>query len=307
LKAQSVERVPLKFSETDLGRTDLKDSKSLCQFAGRLVSQLKKAETNHKKRLSAARNLVCTKTGAVLKRKLISSLSNCLRKAKRDAQISNNADAQKQADDDANKFDNNALKRVLKLLGLMKKKCLMKDTPESKPAQVSGVFREQLKTKIKRTKSGDLTEADKKQIAAKFNSAVEKKYHEAKNIMTKVTETTGRRQLHSRRALAAAVTVVTTWDVDTPSKAADKVDVDLGADFTSDEPELSAQPTSGSIEVTQTITPIDTNLPDGEGDSPTKNPDNDDQGIDGPQQADTGAQEVAFGATALICATTWLF
>merc|ERR1712032_500552 len=136
-----------------------------------------------------------------LKHKLISSLSNCLRKARRDARASNNAEAQKQANDDASKFDNNALKRVLKLLDLMKKKCLMKDTPESKPAQVSGVFRERLKTKIKRKKSGALTEAEKQQIAKKFNEAVEKKYPGATNIKTTVTETAGRRQLSARRAL----------------------------------------------------------------------------------------------------------
>jgi len=305
LKSQNVQRVSLKFSETDLGRTDLKDSKSLCKFAGRLVSQLKKAETNHKKRLSAARKLVCTKTGELLKRKLISNMSNCLRKARRDARTSNNAEAQKQANIDASKFDDNALKRVVKLLGLMKKKCLMKDTKDSKPARVSGVFSEKLKTKVKRKTSGDLTGEDKKKLAEKFNDAVKKKYPEATDVATTVTETTGRRQLRPRRALAAAVNVVTTWNVDKPSKAADNVQVDLGSDFTSDPPEMSAKPTSGSIEVTQPVTPIDTNLPDGEGDSRGG-------GNDGPQQsdneyADTGAQEVVFGAAAVICATMWLF
>jgi len=303
LKSQRVERVSLKFSETDIGNTDLTDSKSVCKFAGKLVSQLKKAETNHKKRLSAARNLVCKKTGALLKQKLISNLSNCLRKTRRDARASNNAEAQKQANDDASKFDNNTLKRVLKLLDLMKKKCLMKDTPESQPEQVSGVFRESLKTKIKRKKSGALTEAEKQQIAKKFNEAVEKKYPSAMNIETTVTESAGRRRLSARRALAAAVDIETKWDVDTPSKAADDLNVQLGDDFTSDPPEMSSQPTTGSIiEETQAITPIDTNLPDGEGDSTTEKPVNEADAV-----ASTGAQEVAFGATAVICATMWLF
>lgn len=308
LKSQRVERVSLKFSETDIGNTDLTDSKSVCKFAGKLVSQLKKAETNHKKRLSAARNLVCKKTGALLKQKLISNLSNCLRKARRDARASNNAEAQKQANDDASKFDDNALKRVQKLLDLMKKKCLMKDTPESQPEQVSGVFRESLKTKITRKKSGALTEAEKQQIAKKFNEAVEKKYPSATNIETTVTETAGRRRLSARRALAAAVDIETKWDVDTPSKAADDLNVQLGDDFTSDPPEMSSQPTTGSIiEETQAITPIDTNLPDGEDDSTTKKPVKPVNEVDAVEQASTGAQEVAFGATAVICATMWLF
>jgi len=278
------------------------------------VTQLKKAQTNHKKRLTAARDLVCTKAGALLKRKLISKLSNCLRKAKRAAKASTNAEAQKQANDDASKFDNNTLKRVNKLLLLMKKKCLMKDTVESKPAQVSGVFLEKLKTKVKRSKSGDLTEEDKKVIAGKFNKAVEDKYPSATNIETQVTDTTGRRQLRPRRALAAAVNVETTWNVDTPSKAADNMNVDLGDDFTSDASEMTADSTSGSIELTEPMALIDTNLPDGadgEGDSPTTKPDNDGPTTkpdkDAPQQADTGAQEVAFGATAMICAIMWLF
>ena len=79
LKAKGVKRVSFAFSDTDIGNTDLNDSKSLCKFAGRLVSQLKKAETNHKQRLAEARKLVCIKAGAVLKNKLISNLSNCLR------------------------------------------------------------------------------------------------------------------------------------------------------------------------------------------------------------------------------------
>merc|ERR1712157_548097 len=83
--AKGVERVKMEFSDTDFGQVDLKDSRSVCKFAGRLVSQLKKAEKHHKTRLQAARKLLCTKAGDLLKNKLVSNLYNCLRKAKRDA------------------------------------------------------------------------------------------------------------------------------------------------------------------------------------------------------------------------------
>merc|ERR1712127_1096813 len=221
LKAQGVKRVSFKFSHTDLGNTDLKDSKSLCEFAGRLVSQLKKAEDHHKKRLSAARALVCTKAGKVLK--LISNMGNCLRKARTDARTGSDAEAETAANEDARKFDANALQRVRDLLNLTKRKCLMKDTPASKPARVSGVFRETLATKIKR-KSGALTDEDKKQIAQKFDDAVAKKYPQAINIITSFTDSS-RRQLRPRRALADGVNVLTTWDLDFPALAADNVEV----------------------------------------------------------------------------------
>merc|ERR1712157_702152 len=71
LKAKGVERVKMEFSDTDFGQVDLKDSKSVCKFAGRLVSQLKKAEKHHKTRLQAARKLLCTKAGDMMKKKCL--------------------------------------------------------------------------------------------------------------------------------------------------------------------------------------------------------------------------------------------
>ena len=85
LKEDGVERVKLSFEETDIGSTDLKDSKSTCGFAKKLVGRLKKAEDYHKKRLGLARGLVCTKTGSLLKNKLASKLLNCLGKSKQEA------------------------------------------------------------------------------------------------------------------------------------------------------------------------------------------------------------------------------
>jgi len=310
LKGQGVQRVMLKFSDTDIGSTDLTNSKSMCKFAGRLVSQLKKAENYHKKRLAGARALVCKKAGKVLKQ--ISDVTNCLRKARRDAKAGNDAEA---AQNDALKFDNNAFQQVLKLVRLMKKKCLMRDTPQSIPAAVTGVFREKLLTKITKI-SGALTEEEKKQLAEKFNDAVEQKYPRATNIETAISDT-GRRQLHTRRGLAAAFQVVTTWDADSPPQASDNVVVLLDGNFTSSPPELSAEPTSGSIvELTASITPIDTNLPDGE-DEATNKPDGEDEATNKPavttgqmaETADTdGAMEAAFGSAAsVICATLCFF
>merc|ERR1719174_2451594 len=338
LKAKGVKRVSFAFSDTDIGNTDLKDSKSLCKFAGRLVSQLKKAETNHKQRLAEARKLVCIKAGAVLKKKLISNLSNCLRKAYRDAKKSNNDSTKKEAADDADKFDKNSFQRVLKMLRLMKKKCLMKDTPESQPARVAGVFREKLKTTIRR-KAGQLTEDDKKALAEKFNKAVADKYPNAINIETTITDSTSRRRLRPGRALAAAAEVETKWDSDEPSKTTDKVDVTLGNDFSSSEIEASADSNDRDIAVTETVTPIDTVLPDGEEETTepaakettepaakgttepaaketTKPVAKDATKPAGPSSVDTkddavtvdtGAKEIVFGAAAIICATLCVF
>merc|ERR1712032_379435 len=107
--------------------------------------------------------------------------------------------------------------------------------------------------------------------------------------------------------MGESLVVETTWSTDAPSKTADSVDVVLGGDYTSSAPEYTAAPTTGSIELTESVTPIDTDLPDGEADvtttstkpdikkPPTQKP--------GAQVADTGAQAVAFGGVAMICAT----
>ena len=319
LKGQGVQRVSFQFSDTDLGSTNLEDSKSLCNFAGRLVSKLKKAGSNHAKRLTAARALVCTEASKVLK--LVSNMNNCLRKARKDA-IGNDA-VQSAAYQAALKFDTNTLHSVRRLLYLMKGKCLMKDTPESEPAPVSGVFRETLATTITRN-NGAMTDRDQQLLAKIFNDAVEKKYPSATNIITVFTQN-NRRQLAPRRVLNQGLVAVTTWDLDVPAKASSNFDVALGNDYTSSVPDLSAQPTTGSIEVTQPMTPIDADLPDGEdeadeapqagdGAQTTGEPDEPvssapvvepGEGVE--EATDTGAIEVAVGAVAIVCATGWFF
>merc|ERR1711939_1241896 len=150
LKKETVERVPLSFEDIDIGSTNLKDSKNVCGFAKKLVDRLKKAEDNHKKRLAAARKLVCSKAGELVKSKVISKLFTCLRTAKKAADAGSDKTAKDDANKDVTNFDNNGYKRVEKLLKLTAKKCLMKDTPKSKKARVAGLFRKTLKTKIKR-------------------------------------------------------------------------------------------------------------------------------------------------------------
>merc|ERR1712159_446113 len=318
LKAQVVQRVPFEFAETDLGSTDLEDSKNLCDFAGNLVSKLKKAESQHKKRLTAARALVCTEASKLLK--LISDMGNCLHKAQKDA--AGTEVGEETAYAAAVMFDQHALQRVMALLYLTKNKCLMKDTLEAEPARVAGMFRETLRTPVTR-KTGALTDDDKEFIAKKFNDAVERKYPSATNIMTVFTqteETHNRRQLEPRRALADGVHAVTTWDLDFPTKTTAYIRVNLGADYVSSEPERSSQPTSGSIEVTQPMTPIDDNLPDGVDEmtsaATTRDPLRDEavssapteeRNDNVPEATDTGAIEAAVGAVALVCTTVWFF
>merc|ERR1712176_750965 len=290
LKAKGVERVKMEFSDTDFGQVDLKDSKSVCKFAGRLVSQLKKAEKHHKTRLQAARKLLCTKAGDLLKNKLVSNLYNCLRKAKRDARAANTTVAKQEADDDAKKFDRNTLQRIKKLMGMMKKKCLVKDNAKSDPARVVGAFKGKLKAKIKK-KVGSMTDAEKKAIADKFNAAVEKQNPDASNIVTTITHDTSRRQLRDRRGLAASADVETTWDNNAPSNVGDDVNVDLGGDFDAAVPTMSSQPTSGSIQGTQPVAPIDDTLPNVPDDSTTTAMATTVPG-DAGDKADSGAGEV---------------
>lgn len=268
LKARGVERVRFAFADTDIGSTDLKDSNNVCRFASRYVSQLKKAETNHKTRLAEARKLVCTQAGELLKKKLISKLSNCLRKARREAQ---DGDAKRDADADAQNFDGHTRKHVQKLLGLMQKKCLMKDSPDSELGQVTEVFREKLKTRIKK-KAGELTDDDRAKIAKAMNDAVKRKHPKAKDIVTTI-EDAQRRQLRARRALASSVNVETTWTAaDPPAAAETSVELGqaLGTDFESSVPDITAAPTTASIEGTETMRSIDDKLPSGEEKGTTK-------------------------------------
>jgi len=238
----------------------------VCEFAKKLVTRMKDAEDNHKKRLAAARKLVCTKAGDLLKNKLVTNLVKCLRDAKKAADKGGDAAAKKDAKDDVDKVDNNGLKRVKKLLGLLKKKCLMKDTAKSRPARVAGLFKEKLKTKIKRKKTGALTADEKKKIADTLSAAVKKKHEKATNIETIFSDDKGtRRQLRPRRELEGTVSAETTYDLDEPSKASDKVDVDLGTDFDVVETDVSSDSTSGVIEVTEALSEISAELPTGEG------------------------------------------
>jgi len=260
LKARGVERVRFAFADTDIGRTDLKNSESVCGFASKYVSQLKKAEAHHKTRLAAARKLLCTEAGEVLKKKLISKLTNCLRKATREAK---DDDAKRDADVDADIFDQHTRKRVQKLLSLMKNKCLMKDTPDSDVAEVAEIFREKLKVRINK-KAGELTEDDRKKIAERVNDAVSKKHPNAKHVVTTIDDAE-RRRLSARRALASSVDVQTTWTASDSPTASESVELGqaLGADFEVSAPEITSEPAPASIVGTESMQSIDERLPSG--------------------------------------------
>jgi len=310
LKKDGVQRVPLGFADTDIGNTDLKDSKSVCTYAKKLVGKLKKAEDNNKKRLNAARELICTKAGALLKSKVISNLFTCLRKSKKDADAGTDDTAKDDAKKDITTFDNNGYKRIGRLMKLMGKKCLIKDTAKSKKARVVSLFRKTLKTKIKR-KTGNtaLSDDEKTKIAGDIRAAVLKKYSQATKIETTFSST-DRRQLRPRRALSGEVEVQTTYDLDTPGQVADQVDVSSslnGFDVVSQG--SSFQPTDGTVENTDAVTEISDQLPTGETTTGATTPPT---GETNPkattEKADVsaGVKEVVFGAAAAICATALL-
>merc|ERR1712038_2139952 len=101
-----------------------------------------------------------------------------------------------------------------------------------------------------------------------------------------ITDDNTRRQLRDRRGLAASADVETTWDNNAPSNVGDDVNVDLGADFDPAVPTMSSLPTSGSIQGTQPVAPIDDTLPNLPDDSTTTTV---------PEEvADSGASEVTF-------------
>jgi len=274
----------------------------VCGFASKYVLQLKKAETNHKARLAAARKLLCTKAGELLKNKRISKLTNCLRKAKREAK---DDDSKRDADADAQNFDKNARKLVQKLMALMKKKCAMRDNADSALANVQKLFRGKLKTRINK-KVGDLTEADREKIAKIVNDEVKNKFPLATDIETTI-EDSQRRQLRDRRALASAVQVETTWNLgDAPSAATGTVDLgQLGDDFESSMPDITAEPTAASIEVAAPVELINDQLPSdaddttdttGDSSATTTNPDDN-------TQVDAGMTQVIFGTATMMCTT----
>merc|ERR1712224_370502 len=254
----------------------------------------------------------CTAAGGLLKKKLIVNLYNCLRRANDAAQTGNSTSPIR---NDIAKLVSTSFKRVTKLLSMMKRKCLIKDTANAKPARVTGVFKEQFKTKIKRSAAGALTPQEKADIAKKVADAVKKARPDATNVVTTVDDTT-RRQLRPGRALAANdADVTTSYDVDTPSQPGSSVTLNLaGTNFaTVGQPTISANPTTGSLTTPTPIT-INTQLPTGAGTgtgttggsgvttggSDTTPP--------APTEAvDTGAKQFAFGTAAVICASMWFF
>jgi len=314
--------VPFDFSDIDVGSTKLKDSKSMCQFAKRLVTKMKKAETNHNERLKKARNLLCIKGGELLKNKRLTNLFNCLRAAKRKADAGSDNSQKTQANSDVGKFDSKTLQRVKKLLSLMGKKCLMKDNDDSDPAPLKALFTEKVQREIKKKAGGAWTEAEKKQIADKCNEAVEKQFTRATNTKTTFQVST-RRQLRDRRALVAVMNVMTTWESnDLAQASALAPSIDVGNSFQVSNSQMSALSTSRSIQGTNAIAPIDDQLPSGSAATTTPsgvsktNPsgvstttvavsttasETTDKGVD------AGTKEVAFGAATGICATLWFF
>merc|ERR1711988_2013860 len=117
------------------------------------------------------------------------------------------------------------------------------------------------------------------------------------------SDSSARRQLRPRRVLAAGETTAsTTYDLDTPAKVSDEVDVQL-TDANVVSSESSFEPKAGSsIEESDPVTEIDTELPTGE--ETTKAPTD---ATKGPKaEVDTGVKEVVFGTAAAICATILL-
>lgn len=295
LKEEGVERVSLNFEERDIGSTDLKDTRSVCRFASKLVGRLKKAEGNHKKRLDKARKVVCINAGKkLLNGGLLNKLTTCLRAAKKAADKGTDEAEKQDIRADIAKFDNNGFQRVDKLVRLMKQKCLMKSTSvlARKLARVTNLLKGKLKTKIAKKTWGPLTKENKQAIADRISAAVLAKHAGATNIETSFQEDNGRRQLRPR-GLQDTVDVETTYDLDTPAKTADTVTVDLGSDLAEDfdviGTDASFEP-SATIEVMAPVQEIDTQLPTGDVTT---------GGEVIPSPTD-GAQGVVFGAAAVI-------
>ena len=255
LKNEGVERVEFGFEETDIGSTNLTDSKSMCAFAQTLVTLVKNTGSFHKKRLEAARYLVCTKAGGMLKSKLTSKFVNCLIKTKRIANQGNDTTAKTDIQNDIDKFNKNGLKRVSKLFLMMKDKCLMKDTEKSRAARVVGVFKSKLTVHIINKKAGSgLNQTEMDEIANAIIAAVLVQHPHATNIVTKFKTAEGtRRQLRPRRALESNVEAETTYDLDTPGPIDEEFAIVLEGDFSVQATEVQLEPTAATIEVTKEI------------------------------------------------------
>ena len=258
LKAKGVKRVKFTSEDTDMGKVDMKNSKSVCKFANAYVSKLKKADTYHRTRLAAARKVLCTKGGEVLKKKMFSKLSNCLRKTTRYA----TGDAKRHALTDAHNFDEITRMYVQGLLSKMKEKCQMKKkSPGSKLESISNIFRETLTTQIKKVK-GLFTANDRNKITEAVKEAIQKQNPLAAGITT-IIEDSSRRQLRARRALASSVDVLTTWyepDAPTVSDSVELTEV-LGADYESSPAEITLESTDTSFESPEPVDSIDDQLP----------------------------------------------
>ena len=251
LKNDGVERVEFGFERTDIGSTDLTDSKSMCAFAQNLVTLVKKAEGFHKQRLQAARDLICTKAQAMLKAELTSKLVNCLVKAQRDANQGGDATAKTDIQNDIDKFNKNGLKLVSKLFLMMKDKCLMKDTATSQAVPIFSVFKSTLKAFITKKDGGVVTWNEKVGIADTINYAVSIYVPHATNIVTifKTTEADDRRQLRARRALATIVNFETTYDLDAPGTVGETFYISYGAAYEIHPSEAEIEPANASTQV----------------------------------------------------------
>merc|ERR1712032_336733 len=159
--------------------------------------------------------------------------------------------------------------------------------------------------------TGALTTEEKKAIADKLSTAVKKKHEKAMDIVTTFSDDKGtRRQLRPRRELEGTVSAETTYGLDEPSKASDKVDVDLGTDFDVVETDVSSDSTSGTIEVTETLSKISAELPTGEdttpkkdGDDTTPKKDGDDTSKETTEEAKVASGATFFVSASAICAT----
>merc|ERR1712032_1094573 len=153
--------------------------------------------------------------------------------------------------------------------------------------------------------TGALTTEEKKAIADKLSTAVKKKHEKAMDIVTTFSDDKGtRRQLRPRRELEGTVSAETTYGLDEPSKASDKVAVDLGADFDVVETDVSSDSTSGTIEVTETLSEISAELPTGEGTgATTPKRDGDDTSKETTEKAEVSSGATFFVSASAMCAT----
>lgn len=265
LKNDGVERVEFGFEETDIGSTDLTDSKSMCAFAQKLVTSLQKTEGFHKKRLEAARYLVCTKVGAMLKAKMTSKLVNCLVQAKREAYQAGDSNAIASIQNDIDKFNKNGLKRISKLFLVMKDKCLMKDAANSQGTRVLSVFKSTLKASVRKKAGGVMAWGEKVAIAEVVNYAVSVHVPDAKNIVTnfKTEETDDPHHPGLHQASGTILDFVTTYDLDAPGTVGEILNISYGADYEIYPGEAEIEPISASVAVTGNFQPIDTQVPSG--------------------------------------------